>query len=142
MLVNNQAINPFMKGETKGMKTLQVPQYSLYGGSPVQLALTGLRNRRTGTSEFRQLAKIVFTSAVEFATADIDFREFRITTPTGKTTIGVAPAGRIIFVPVMRSGDPMADACASLIPGVCIHHIGLERQDRKSTRLNSSHMSI
>src|SRR3989344_3185228 len=116
-----------MKGDHKGMKT---PQFQLYGGSPVQWALAGLRDERTGTSEFRRLARIVCSSAVEFAAADFDSRKFKIKTPTGATAIGSAPAGRVIFVPVMRSGDRMADAAAHLIPDVRIHHIGLERDHK------------
>jgi len=90
--------------------------------------LTTMRNKDTGTKDFRDnLDEIAGLLAYEI-TRDLSVEEFPIVTPVSKTT-GYRLAKQIVLVPILRAGLGMVDGIKKMIPTAKIGHIGLYRDE-------------
>jgi len=88
-----------------------------------------LRDRRTGSDDFRALAYRVSTFLVAEATRDLPLREEAIETPMEAATARRLDA-RVVAVPVLRAGIGMLQAFLDLVPGTAVGYFGLERDER------------
>jgi len=92
----------------------------------IQHKLSLIRNRDTGTKDFRQnLNEIAGLMAYEI-TRDLPLRQTRIETPL-ESCAASELACEIVLVPVLRAGLGMVDGITSLIPTAKVGHIGLYR---------------
>jgi uracil phosphoribosyltransferase len=88
--------------------------------------LTLLRNRETGTKEFREnLQEIAGLMAYEI-TRDLPLREVHIETPL-KGCQAEQLAREIVLIPILRAGLGMVDGISNLIPTAKVGHMGLYR---------------
>ncbi|MDY3052522.1 MAG: uracil phosphoribosyltransferase [Ndongobacter sp.] len=89
--------------------------------------LSILRQKETGTNEFRKLvSEIAMLEAYE-ATRDLELEPYAVETPL-TTTTGYRLAGKkLAFVPILRAGLGMIDGFISIIPTAKVGHIGLYR---------------
>lgn len=88
--------------------------------------LTVLRNKETGTGDFRHaLREIAGLMAYEI-TRDLPVRDVSIETPMGVCRTQEL-AMEIVLAPVLRAGLGMADGISTLIPSAKIGHIGMYR---------------
>ena len=89
--------------------------------------LTLLRDRRTGTRDFKLLvAEIAMLMAYE-VTKDLPLEPMEVDTPLEHTQ-GVQVAGKkMVLVPILRAGLGMVEAISQLIPSARVGHIGLYR---------------
>ena len=93
----------------------------------IQHKLTLLRDKNTGSKEFRELiAEITMLLCYE-ATRDLPLKEVEIETPLCKTTARHLSGKKVGIVPILRAGLGMVDGVAKLIPAARIGHIGLYR---------------
>lgn len=89
--------------------------------------LSILRQKNTGTNEFRHLANEIAMLEVYEATRDLELEEYEIETPI-ETTRGYRLAGKkLACVPILRAGLGMVDAFLEIIPTAKVGHIGLYR---------------
>lgn len=88
-----------------------------------------LRDKNTGTKEFRELVGEISLLMSFEATRHLTLSEVDIETPVAKTK-GTFVTNRIAIVPILRAGLGMVDAIKSLIPTAKIGHIGLYRDRR------------
>ena len=88
-----------------------------------------LRDKNTGTKEFRELVSEISLLMSFEATRHLNLSEVEIETPIAKTN-GTFVTNRIAIVPILRAGLGMVDAIKSLIPTAKIGHIGLYRDRR------------
>lgn len=93
----------------------------------VKHKLSILREKDTGTNEFRRLiGEIAMLEAYE-ATRDLQIEGYAVETPLEKTT-GYRLAGKkLAYVPVLRAGLGMVDAFINIIPAAKVGHIGMYR---------------
>jgi uracil phosphoribosyltransferase len=90
--------------------------------------LTFMRNKETGTKDFRQnLDEIAGLMAYEIS-RDIPLNDVEIETPLTKT-IGKVLSKDIVLVPILRAGLGMVDGIVSLIPTAKVGHVGLYRDE-------------
>ncbi len=95
----------------------------------IQHKLTLIRNKETGTKDFREnLDEIAGLMAYEI-TRDIPVKETRIETPL-ITCVSNELAREIVLVPVLRAGLGMVDGITNLIPTAKVGHIGLYRDHK------------
>ena len=85
----------------------------------LQHKISLLRNKQTGTKEFRDLVSEIATLLCYEATRDLPLEEVQIETPICMAKTKVLAGRKLALVPILRAGMGMLD--------------------RKSTRLNSSH---
>lgn len=93
----------------------------------IQHKLTYIRDKNTGTKEFRELVDEVATLMAYEITRDLPLREVKIETPVTNTTCKVIEGKKIGLVPILRAGLGMVDGILKLIPAAKVGHIGLYR---------------
>jgi uracil phosphoribosyltransferase len=95
----------------------------------VEDVLAALRDRRTPSDVFRQLARRVTLLLVAEATRDLPLAESTVETPLEATAVKRLQA-RVVAVPVLRAGLGMLDALLELVPQAQVGYFGLERDER------------
>ena len=93
----------------------------------IQHKVTLMRQKETGTKDFRQLLEEISMLMVYEVTRDLPTEEIEIETPICKTKAKVLAGKKVGIVPILRAGLGMVDAVATLIPAVKVGHIGLYR---------------
>lgn len=93
----------------------------------IQHKLSLLRDKNTGSKEFRELiAEITMLLCYE-ATRDLPLKEVEIETPMAITKASVISGRKLAFVPILRAGLGMVDGVMELVPAAKVGHIGLYR---------------
>lgn len=91
--------------------------------------LSILRDKNTGTKEFREIAGEIATIMCYEATKDATLKEVEIETPITKTVVKRLDENQYAFVPILRAGLSMVDGVLNMIPNAKIGHIGLYRNE-------------
>ena len=86
-----------------------------------------LRDKRTGSKEFRELVKEVAMLMCYETTRDLSLKEVDIETPICTAKTKVISGKSLALVPILRAGLGMVDGMLSLIPAAKVGHIGLYR---------------
>lgn len=89
--------------------------------------LSMLRDKNTGTKEFRELVTELSMLMAYEVTRDLKTREIEIETPICKAKVEVLANEKLGVIPILRAGLGMADGMMSLLPNAKIGHIGLYR---------------
>lgn len=89
--------------------------------------LSMLRDKNTGTKEFRELVTELSMLMAYEVTRDLELREEEIETPICKTKVQMLANEKLGVIPILRAGLGMADGIMSLLPKAKIGHIGLYR---------------
>jgi len=92
----------------------------------IQHKLTQIRNRHTGTKEFRENVNEIAGLMAYEITRDIPLRKTKTETPIMKCVTRVLSRD-IVLIPVLRAGLGMVDGITSLIPTAKIGHVGMYR---------------
>lgn len=89
--------------------------------------VTILRNKNTGTNEFRHVITEVSTLLGYEATRDLQLEETTVETPLMKAKGYVLSGKKLGLVPILRAGLGMVDGILNLVPTAKVGHIGLYR---------------
>ena len=93
----------------------------------VQHKLALIRDRNTGSKDFRELmAEISMLMAYE-AMRDLELESVRIETPVGPAEVHMLAGKKLALVAILRAGLVMVDGIGHLIPAARVGHIGLYR---------------
>ena len=93
----------------------------------IQHKLAILRDKNTGTKEFRSLISEIAGLMCYEATRNLPTVEVDVETPMMTAKCRVLAGKKLAIVPVLRAGLGMVDNMVSLIPSAKIGHIGLYR---------------
>ncbi|MFB7157077.1 uracil phosphoribosyltransferase [Lysinibacillus sp. NPDC056232] len=93
----------------------------------IQHKLTYIRDKNTGTKEFRELVDEVATLMAFEITRDMPVEEIEIETPVTIAKTKVLSGKKMAIVPILRAGIGMVDGVLNLIPAAKVGHIGLYR---------------
>ncbi|PKR83214.1 uracil phosphoribosyltransferase [Heyndrickxia camelliae] len=93
----------------------------------IQHKLTIIRDKNTGTKEFRELVDEVATLMAFEITRDMPLEEIEIETPVCKAKSKTLSGKKIGIVPILRAGLGMVDGVLKLIPAAKVGHVGLYR---------------
>ena len=91
--------------------------------------LTVLRNKKTGTKEFRELIGELSMILCYEAMKDAKLEDKEIETPMCKMTGKKLNEDNYAFVPILRAGTGMLDGLIKVMPNAKIGHIGLYRNE-------------
>ncbi len=95
----------------------------------IQHKLSIIRNKKTGTKEFREIIGEIATFLCYEAMSDAELEEVEIETPIGKTKAKQLNENKYAFVPILRAGTGMLDGLINAIPNAKIGHVGLYRDE-------------
>ena len=93
----------------------------------IQHKLAILRDKNTGTKEFRALVSEISGLMCYEATRNLPTEEVLVETPICAAKCRMLSGKKLAIVPVLRAGLGMVDAMVDLIPSAKIGHIGLYR---------------
>ena len=96
----------------------------------IQHKLTLLRDKHTGTLEFRALVSEIATLICYEATRDLPLKEVETESPLVKATTKVIAGRKLAIVPILRAGLGMVDGMMKLVPAAKVGHIGLYRDHK------------
>ncbi len=94
----------------------------------VQHKISLLRDKNTGTKEFRELVSEIAMFICYEATRDLPLKEIEIETPIAVARTKVISGRKLAFVPILRAGLGMIDGVTALVPAAKIGHIGIFRE--------------
>lgn len=91
--------------------------------------LTILRDKKTGTKEFRELISEISTMLLYESMKDMKLVKKEIETPICPMSGEVIDENKLAFIPILRAGTGMLDGLIKVIPNAKIGHIGLYRNE-------------
>ncbi len=95
----------------------------------IQHKLSIIRNKETGTKEFREIIGEIATFLCYEAMSDAVLEEVEIETPICKTKAKKLNENKYAFVPILRAGTGMLDGLVKVMPNAKIGHVGLYRNE-------------
>lgn len=96
----------------------------------IQHKLTLLRDKNTGSKEFRELVGEIAMLMCYEATRDLTLKEVEIETPISVVKTKVISGKKLAFVPILRAGLGMVEGVLRLVPSARVGHIGLYRDPK------------
>lgn len=93
----------------------------------IQHKVTYIRDKNTGTKEFRELVDEVTTLMGYEITREMPLEETTIETPVATCKSNVIAGKKVGLVPILRAGLGMVDGLMKLIPAAKVGHVGLYR---------------
>ncbi len=88
-----------------------------------------LRDKTTGTKEFKELVSELATLICYEATRDLPLMEVEIETPIAVAKTKVVSGRKLALVPILRAGLGMVDGMLTLVPAAKVGHIGMYRDE-------------
>ena len=95
----------------------------------IQHKLTIMRNKETGSKDFRQLLREISLLMGYEVTRDIPLADVEIETPICPMTARKVSGRKLAIVPILRAGLGMVEGLQELVPVAKVGHIGLYRNE-------------
>ncbi len=95
----------------------------------IEHKLSILRDKHTGTKEFRELISEIAMFLCYEAMKEVELKNVTIETPIEKMKTGQLEEDRYAFVPILRAGMGMLDGVIKVVPNAKIGHIGMYRNE-------------
>ncbi len=99
----------------------------------IQHKLTIMRQKETGSKDFRELLKEIALLMGYEVTRDLPLTEVEIETPICRTKAHKVSGRKLAIVPILRAGLGMVDGLQTLVPVAKVGHIGLYRNEKTHT---------
>jgi uracil phosphoribosyltransferase len=93
----------------------------------IQHKVTRLRDRTTGTRDFKALVSELSMLMAYEATKDLPLEEVTVETPLERTAGSHLAGKKLALVPILRAGLGMVEGITQLVPHARVGHIGLYR---------------
>lgn len=95
----------------------------------IQHKISILRNKETGTNEFRKLVEEIAMLMSFEALGDLPLEDVEIETPIEKCKTPMIVGKKLAVVPILRAGLGMVNGVLALVPTARVGHIGLYRDE-------------
>ena len=96
----------------------------------IQHKLTIMRDKETGSKDFRELLKEIALLMGYEVTRDIPLEELEIETPICPMKAKKVSGRKLAIVPILRAGLGMVEGLQELVPVAKVGHIGLYRDEQ------------
>ena len=91
--------------------------------------ITVLRNKDTGTNEFRKVVEEIAMLVGYEALRELELEEVEVETPIEKALCPVIKGKKPAIIPILRAGLGLVDGLLKLMPVAKVGHIGLYRDE-------------
>ena len=88
-----------------------------------------LRDKNTGTNEFRQLVEEIAMLMGFVALSDLPMKKVTVETPIETAETEMIAGRKLAIVPILRAGLGMVSGLTALVPSAKIGHIGMYRNE-------------
>lgn len=96
----------------------------------IQHKLSILRDKNTGTNEFRKLTEEIAVLMGYEALRDLPLEDVEVETPIEKCKTPMIAGKKLAVVPILRAGLGMTNGILVLVPSAKVGHIGLYRDPK------------
>jgi uracil phosphoribosyltransferase len=96
----------------------------------IQHKLTLMRQKDTGTKDFRELLEEIAMLMAYEITRDFPLKEIEIETPVTKCKAKVLAGKKVGVVPILRAGLGMLNGVVNMIPAARVGHVGMYRDPK------------
>ena len=96
----------------------------------IQHKLTYIRDKNTGTKEFRELVDEVAGLMAFEITRNLPTQDVTVETPVGLANSKTIAGKKLGLVPILRAGLGMVDGILRMIPAAKVGHVGLYRDPK------------
>lgn len=117
------------KKNAKNRKQENVEELVVLDHPLVEHKLSILRDKKTGTKEFRELVSELGMLLCYEAMNEAELDDVEIETPIQKITAKRLNEDKYAFLPILRAGTGMLDGLINVIPNAKIGHIGMYRNE-------------
>lgn len=93
----------------------------------IQHKITQIRDKNTGTQQFRKCVEEIATLMGYEALRDLPLMDIDVETPIENTKSPVIAGKKLAIVPILRAGLGMVSGIEALVPTAKVGHIGLYR---------------
>mgnify|MGYP001028822228 CR=1 FL=1 len=97
----------------------------------IQHKLSHMRDKNTGSKEFRELLNEISMLMAYEVTRDLPLVEVEVETPITTCKTKMLAGKKLGVVPILRAGLGMADGFLELMPSARVGHIGMYRDENK-----------
>ena len=102
----------------------------------IEHKLAILRDKKTGTKEFRELVSEIASFLCYEALKDAKLDSVEIETPLEKIKTKKLNEDKYAFIPILRAGMGMLDGLIRVVPNAKIGHIGMYRNEETFEPVN------
>ena len=95
----------------------------------IQHKISILRDKKTGTNEFRKLVEEIAMLEGFEALSDLPTEDVEIETPIETCMTPMISGKKLAIVPILRAGLGMVNGILALVPSAKVGHIGLYRDE-------------
>ena len=86
-----------------------------------------IRDKNTGSKEFRELVTEATMLLAYEATKDLSLKDAEVQTPITTAQVKTVAVADIVLVPILRAGLGMVEGMLKLIPNARVGYVGMER---------------
>lgn len=102
-------------------------RFTLIDHPLVQHKLHILRDKNTGTKQFRELVNELAIFEGYEAMRDFPLEDVEVETPLEKTVCKRIAGKKVAIIPILRAGLGMVDGILTLVPSARVGHVGMYR---------------
>src|SRR5437870_1546892 len=106
----------------------EFPNLTVLDHPLIQHKLTILRDKNTGTRDFKQLVNEIAMLMAYEVTKDLPLETVEVETPLEHIRGVRVAVKKLALVPILRAGLGMVEGIAQLIPSARVGHIGIYRE--------------
>ncbi len=96
----------------------------------IQHKISRLRDKNTGTNEFRKLVEEIAMLMGYEALKDLPLHDVEVETPIETCHTPIIEGKTLAIVPILRAGLGMVNGMLALVPSAKVGHIGLYRDEK------------
>lgn len=104
-------------------------QVTIFDHPLIQHKISILRNKATGTNEFRALTEEIAMLMGYEALRDLPLMDVEVETPLETCMTPMLAGKKLAVVPILRAGLGMVSGILALVPSAKVGHIGLYRDE-------------
>jgi len=93
----------------------------------IQHKITLIRDKNTGTKDFRELVEEIAMLMAFEVTRDLPLKEVKVDTPVAPAKAWQISGKTVGVIPILRAGLGMVNGILKLVPGAKVGHVGLYR---------------
>ena len=101
--------------------------YTIMGHPLIQHKISMIRDKNTGTNEFRKLIEEIAMLMAYEALRDLPTEDVEVETPIETCMTPMIAGKKLAVVPILRAGLGMVNGILALVPTAKVGHIGLYR---------------
>ena len=106
---------------------MEYPNVFIMDHPLIKHKISRLRDKNTGTNEFRQLIEEITMLEGYEALRDIPLKDIEVETPLEKCMTPAIDGKKLAIIPILRAGLGMVNGITALVPMAKVGHIGLFR---------------